>query len=34
MKSDKLALIKGIKILNLVFLDINIPVVPLRFGYE
>ena len=32
VKSDKLALIKG-KILNLMLLDINIPVV-LRFGFE
>ena len=29
LKSDKLALIEG-KILNLVFLDINIPVVPIE----
>ena len=35
VKSDKLALVEG-KILNLMFFDINIPVVPisLRFGYE
>ena len=34
VKSDKLALIEG-KILNLMFLDINIPVVnPLIFGFE
>ena len=29
VKSDKLALIKG-KILNLMFLDINIPVLPIE----
>ena len=33
MKSDKLALIEG-KILTLMFLDIYIPVAPLRIGYE
>ena len=34
MKSDKLALIEG-KILNLMFFDINIPVIPIAsFGYE
>ena len=31
VKSDKLALIEG-KVLNLMFLDINIPVVPIDIG--
>ena len=30
VKSDKLALIEGNKILNLMFLDINVPVVPIE----
>ena len=33
VKSDKLALIEG-KILNLMFLDINIPVVPTEIGWR
>ena len=33
VKSDKLALIEG-KILNLMFLDINIPVVPIEICFQ
>ena len=33
MKSDKLALVEG-KILNLMFFDINIPVVPIEISWR